>query len=151
MHMAGDSLLLDHLGDLIPLGRARVGRRVDSQTDISTTSLALISLAGHIAHAVILLRASGHLIPAEALSTIFGSGNCIAAGVAVVDTIGVSDGVLPNVGKLDAGENARRQVVGVTARVSPAFDWGRGIRAGCGCRVGLRCDICRNWGRGAGG
>ena len=83
---------------------ARLGVHAQSQT--TSTSLSSIAFARHIARRLIHSRSAIHLISAEALTAIFCACHAVSLGITIGYALRVGDGMLADVGKCDAGENA---------------------------------------------
>lgn len=98
--------------------------RIHTQRQTAATDLLRIPLTRHGALGILEHVAADQLVPAEALAAVLGAGEAEAARVAVGDALGVGDGVLADVGKLDAREHARVAVVAEAAFVVEPADHG---------------------------
>lgn len=75
---------------------------VDTEDHTSATCLGVITLTRHLAFAAIDSGAANKSVATEALSTVLGASDAESLGVTIGDTFGVGDGVLTNIGELDA-------------------------------------------------
>lgn len=91
---------------------------VDAQGQATSTGLASVTFAGHIAFALIELGGSSEGVGAEALSAIFGTCHAVSLGIAVGDALGIGDFMVSNVGEFDAShDSAVAELVGIASIV----------------------------------
>lgn len=97
---------------------------VNAQCRATTTSLSLVALTGHVACGLVNLGRDTQSVCAEALSSILSASHDVSFCCAVSDALGVCDGVLANVCKLDAGHDTVVNDILVAASVRPSIsDW----------------------------
>jgi hypothetical protein len=83
--------------------RLRRGRRIHTQTQTASTSLAAIALTRHSALTIVQLRTRAQRVPTETLPSVLGARHAEALRGAVSHALGVCDRLLADVCECDSG------------------------------------------------